>query len=182
MRTACLVLVMIGSAALATHAVPSDAASQRAAAENASKASSDHRRRDEHTAAIEDRAAHTGKHSAEQQNHYRASGKNLAHSLASVAKPNRPRHVLNDHDHSMSKNADVQQTSNRASATTGGSIQMKAVKSDALGQSPGFLRPAVPSHNRVRHRGSNPAIVGGFMNSKIGNIGSINGTRMNRGR
>ena len=114
MRTACLVLVMIGSAALAAHAVPSDAASQRAAAENASKASSDHRRGDEHTAAIEDRA-HTGKHSAEQQNHYRASGQNLAHSLARVAKPNRPKHVLNDHDHSMSKNANVQQTSNKPS-------------------------------------------------------------------
>ena len=181
MRTAYLVLVMIGSAALAAHAVPSDAASQRAAPENASKASSDHRRGDEHIAAIEDRA-HTGKHSAEQQNHYRASGQNLAHSLARVAKPNRPRHVLNDHDHSMSKNANVQQTSNKPSAVTRGSIQMEAVKSDALGQSPSFLRPAVPSHNRVRHRGSNPAIVGGFMNSKIGNIGSINGTRMNRGR
>jgi hypothetical protein len=173
MRTACLVLVMAGSAGLTAHAVPSSAPSQHASAHSASKASNDHQRGDEHTAAVEDRA-HTGTHSAEQRNHHRSSGKNLA----SLTKPNRPRHLRIDHKHSTSENANVQQISNKSSAAMGGSIQKEAVKSELLGRSPSFLRPPVPSLNRVRHRGSNPAVVGGFLNSKIKNIGSINGTHM----
>lgn len=37
-----------------------------------------------------------------------------------------------------------------------------------------------PSLNNVRHRGPNPAVVGGSTNSNNSNTGSINGTRMHR--
>jgi len=37
-----------------------------------------------------------------------------------------------------------------------------------------------PSLNNVRHRGPNPAVVGGSANSYSRNTGVINGTRMNR--
>ena len=41
-------------------------------------------------------------------------------------------------------------------------------------------RHKIPPSPNVRHRGSNPATVGGFKSSTAGSTGAINGTRMGR--
>jgi hypothetical protein len=51
---------------------------------------------------------------------------------------------------------------------------------NALGvRTPSDVRPAVPLLNNVRHRGPNPAVIGGSLNSHGTNTRTINGTRMN---
>jgi len=45
---------------------------------------------------------------------------------------------------------------------------------------PGLVRPTGATVTNVRHRGANPATVGGLGNRTASNIGSIDGTRMHR--
>ena len=59
-------------------------------------------------------------------------------------------------------------------------IQNETVSSVVRARSPSVLRPSVQLPGDVRHRGPNSAVIGGSANSKTGNSGAINGTRMNR--
>ncbi|MGD1021883.1 MAG: hypothetical protein ABR880_03800 [Candidatus Sulfotelmatobacter sp.] len=67
-------------------------------------------------------------------------------------------------------------------AAKGGLVQSKAVNAAQHVRSTSALRPAAaslnPSLNNVRHRGPNPAVVGGSANFNSSNTGAINGTGM----
>lgn len=59
-------------------------------------------------------------------------------------------------------------------------IQNETVSNVVLARSPNILRPSVELPSDVRHRGDNPAVIRGSANSRTGNTGAINGTRMKR--
>jgi hypothetical protein len=65
-------------------------------------------------------------------------------------------------------------------AAKGGLIQNETVNKALAVRTPSVVRPTVPSFNNVRHRGPNPAVIGGSTNSNRRNNGTINGTHMNR--
>ena len=61
------------------------------------------------------------------------------------------------------------------------SFRHETVNNALRARPPSVLRPTVPSLNNVRHRGANPAVVGGSVELKRQEItGAINGTRMIR--
>jgi hypothetical protein len=66
----------------------------------------------------------------------------------------------------------------------GGLVQNEAVNSAQHVRSTSAVRPAAASLNpsliNVRHRGPNPAVVGGSAKLNSSNTGAINGTRMHR--
>ena len=62
-----------------------------------------------------------------------------------------------------------------------GVIQTGAA-SNVLARSPSISRPSPVPITRLRHRGSNPAVVSGLVSSKPVNAGAINGTRMEHRR
>jgi hypothetical protein len=64
-------------------------------------------------------------------------------------------------------------------AAKSGFIRNETVNNALAVRPPNVVRPAVPLLNNVRHRGPNPAVVGGSLNSHGTNTGTINGTRMN---
>jgi hypothetical protein len=67
-------------------------------------------------------------------------------------------------------------------AERGGLIPNGSVSS-ALPARPSIaLRSAAPPLNNVRHRGPNPAVVGGSANFHGSSTGAVNGTQMNRKR
>lgn len=65
-------------------------------------------------------------------------------------------------------------------AASGALIHDETASRVAAIRPPTGIHPTAPSLIDVRHRGPNPAIVGGVANSKMRNAGSINGTRINR--
>ena len=65
-------------------------------------------------------------------------------------------------------------------AAKGGLIQNETVHNALPVRPSSVVRPTAPSLNNVRHRGPNPAVIGGSANSDRRNTGAINGTRMNR--
>ena len=110
------------------------------------------------------------------------AGRVRGHSAPASPKVNRPKQVLNSRKGSLAGNAMNlhQPDSNKSSgAAKSGFIRNETVN-NALGvRPPNVVRPTAPSFNNVRHRGPNPAVVGGSLNSRGSNTGTINGTRMN---
>jgi hypothetical protein len=110
------------------------------------------------------------------------AGQVRGHSAPASPKLNRPKQVLNSRKGSLAGNAMNlhQPDSNKSSgAAKSGFIRNETVN-NALGvRAPSVVRPTAPSFNNVRHRGPNPAVVGGSLNSHGTNTGTIDGTRMN---
>jgi len=61
-----------------------------------------------------------------------------------------------------------------------GSIQNKSVTSVSAVQRQSMFPSSSPSLDNLRHRGPNPAVLGGLGTSKPGGTGAINGSRMSR--
>lgn len=62
-----------------------------------------------------------------------------------------------------------------------GLVHNEILNNSALPTRPPSVVPRTGrSANDLRHRGPNPAVIDGAMNSNVRNTGSINGTRMNR--
>lgn len=81
--------------------------------------------------------------------------------------------------------SDRKQDSRAAAHRSGGvakqpSIYHETANSGLPARPRQMAAPAVSSLSNVRHRGPNPAVIGGTMNSKTGNTGAIDGTRMSR--
>ena len=123
------------------------------------------------------------------RNRRHASAKNHPRSRASLAAANRPKQLPNSRKRSLPGNTMKDKS---GGAAKGGLIQNERVN-NALPVGPtSVARPTVASLNKVlnpalnpapnseRHRGPNPAVVGGPANSTRSNTGAINGTRMNR--
>jgi hypothetical protein len=117
-----------------------------------------------------------------------ASDKNHPRSRASLTAANRPKQLpTNSGKRSLAKNAaNLRQPGSDRSggAVNGGLIQNKTANNASPVRPASVVRPTVaslnPSLNNVRHRGPNPAVIGGSASSDSRNSGAIDGTRMNR--
>jgi len=132
------------------------AASPEPSPRGPANASSDHVRESEHAAPTDERNRF-GSH----------------RSRASVIRPSAPKQLPNPPRHSTSRNA------------PGGPPRGGLVPSEIANPAPSVRPPTVvslqaPSLENVRHRGANPAIIGGSANSDARNTGALNGTRMPR--
>jgi hypothetical protein len=65
-------------------------------------------------------------------------------------------------------------------AAKGGLIRQGQANGTQSLRPPDVVRPRAPSLNNVRHRGANPAVIGGAANSDARDSGAINGTRVHR--
>jgi hypothetical protein len=111
--------------------------------------------------------------------------KNLVRGHANLTPTKRATLVPNNRVRSGSAN--VISLQQRGSTRSGGAqgkvlIQKETVISTVPVRPPRIVRPTPTTLNNVRHRSPNPAIISGFVNSKTGNAGAINGTRMDRRR
>ena len=181
MKTACLLLLAISGALMhgTGYAVPSNPASPESSANRASE------RPREHTAPADDAKRRTGgTPSGEQKDHHRASNANHARSSHDrVVIANRPKQFPNSRERLTAANPrNLRQPGlNKSSAIAKrGLIQNKTVSSALAIRPPRVFRSSPLSQDNVHHRGPNPAVIAGSANSRIGNTGTIDGTRMSR--
>ncbi len=112
-----------------------------------------------------------------------ASGKNHPRSRASLAPATRLKGLPRSRKSSMPENAmNLHQPGSDKSggAAKGESIHNEAINNALPVRPPSAVRPTMLSLNTVRHRGPNPAVVGGSANSNRRNTAAIDGTRMHR--
>jgi hypothetical protein len=124
-----------------------------------------------------------GTASHEQRDHGRASGPNHPPNRASLTKANRPPRPPNGRPRALPGNAmnpHPPGSDPPRSVGIGGFIPNRAVPNAMPVRTSSLVRPTPLSLNNVHHRSPNPAVVGGSPNLRSGNIGAINGTRMNR--
>jgi hypothetical protein len=125
--------------------------------------------------------------SKEQRYPRHASDKNHPRSRASLTAANHPKQLPNGRKRSIPGNAanfHQSDSGKSGAAAKGGLIQNETASNAMLVRLPGTVGPTAaslnPSLNNVRHRGPNPAVVGGSANLTSSNTGAINGTRMHR--
>jgi len=114
------------------------------------------------------------------------SDKKHPHIRAGLIASNRPKQLQATQKHPLSRNA--ASLSQPASARSGAAAKSALIQNEtdkyALPVRSTSVRPSVaslhPLPTNVRHRGSNPAVVGGLANSGNSNTGAINGTGMHR--
>jgi hypothetical protein len=123
-----------------------------------------------------------GKTSHEQRGHGRLSDTNHPPSRASLTKVNRSQQLPSNRQASLPGNAmNLHQAGSDKSSgpAKSGFIRNETVNNALAVRAPSVVRPTVPLLNNVRHRGPNPAVMDGSLNSHGTNTGTINGTRMN---
>ena len=186
MRATCLLFLMIDYAALmpgTSYAAQSNPASQQRSSESLANTISDHPRDAVHGVPFEDgENQKQGETSDEQRDHHYASDGNHSRSRASLTKANRPKQLPNGRKGSIPGNAmNLHQPD---SAKSGGAAKDGLIRNEtvniALPVRPPVVRRTVPSLNNARHRGANPAVIGGSAKSDSRNSGEISGTRMIR--
>jgi hypothetical protein len=174
MNTARLVLLTISYVAVmlgASYAAPSNSASQQASSESPTSAVSGHPR-NEH-------AASPG--SAQRRDYGHGFARNQPRSHASLTKANFPKQLPNNRERLPSGNALYQPGSRRSVVAAKERLTPhETIKHGLSVRPPTVVRATGPSLGNVPHHGPNPAVIGGFANSKTGNIGAIDGTRMAR--
>jgi hypothetical protein len=185
MKTMCLLFLSISWAALTSvrgYAVPSNPVSQQTSPESSANTASDQRGLDEHAApAHEGNHQGGGKSSDERRAYGWASGPNRLPSRATRPKANRPQQLPKSRPRFIPENALKQPGFDKSKvARIGGFIPNRTIHNTLPVRMSSVARPAVPLLNDAHHRGPNPAVVAGSMNSNRRNTGAINGTRMNR--
>jgi hypothetical protein len=187
MRAIGLIFLTLGCAASAVGAAgagQSVAASQQASSRGASNAAGNPPREAGHAASA-DGPTHAGKPSTVQQNRRKVSSSKLPTSKPIENKSNGRNELTNGHEPSGSedsKNSHHPGSDKSRGATQNGTARNENNKHAAPNRTPSAGRPAAPSLSNARHRGANPAIVGGTGNSSTRNTGVLDGTHMNRKR
>ncbi len=123
-----------------------------------------------------------GKPSDGRQDNRKVSGKNHPRGPASTMKV-RPKQPSNSREGSQPGNPTrLHQPGldKSGTPTDSGSRQGEIANTALPRRPPSVIRPSVPLHNDVRHRGANPAVIGGSANSNSRSTGAINGTGMHR--
>ena len=187
MRAIGLIFLTLGCAASAVDAAgagQSVSTSQQAPSRSATDTVGNHLRGAVHTAQAE-AGTHVGKPSDDQQNPRKLSGNKSSASIASPSEANYRTEVPNGRGRSASrdpKNSDRSDSAKAAGAAQNGLARSETTNHAASNRAQGAVRPAVPSLGNVRHRGANPAIIGGAGNSNSRNSAALDGTHMNRRR
>jgi hypothetical protein len=186
-KTVGLIFLTLGWAASAVGAAgvgQSVAASQQAPSRNVAGTVGNRSHEADHVAPAADRA-HVGKPSDDQQNHRKVSGNKLPASNTSPSKSDHRNEVSSGRERSV---RDDSKTSRRTGSdksrgvAQNGLARNETTNHAASNRTPAVVRPAAPSLSNVRHRGANPAIVGGPGNSNTRNTAALDGTHMNRKR
>jgi hypothetical protein len=141
--------------------------------------------RDAEHAAPADAGTRVGKPSADQQNHRKVSSNKPSTSNTSPSKTNHRNEASSGGERSVrdgSKDSHRPASDKSAAAAQNGLARNSTVTHAPSDRASGGVRPAVPSLSNVRHRGPNPAIVGGVGNSSTRNTAALDGTHMNRKR
>jgi hypothetical protein len=168
MRTACLLfltVVWVSWMHATGYAVPSKPASQQSSSESAAKT-------------VSGSEKPTG-----ERNPSRVSEKGHQRSSASLSRATRPKQLANIRQRPRLGNAMTVHrpgSTQSAAASKDRSIRNEKPSNTRSVRPPGNITAARASPNSVRHRGSNPATVGGAANSVPRNSGAINGSRMTR--
>jgi hypothetical protein len=180
MKTACLVLRMIGYAVLingVTYAALADSASQPSS-ERSTNVLSGNRTGD----AISSRGeTHRGGPSDAGRDHRRASNQN--HQRSHDSQENLPNRLPNRWESSMYRSAvnfHRPNSDKSRDAAESGLIQNRSVNNALRVRQPSIGRPTSLSANNPRHRGPNPAVVGGAANATTRDTGMLNGVSMHR--
>jgi hypothetical protein len=186
MKATCLLFLMISCVLLTpgtAYGDPSSPASQQTPPENAANTVSDHPQDAEHAAPADGgKRQKDGNPSGGRRGNRQVSGKNHPRSPATMTK-NRLKQLPKNRERSPSGNAmNLHQPGSDKSggAAKGGLIQRETVNTALPRRPPSVIRPSVPLLNNVRHRGANPAVIGGAANSDGRNTGVINGARVHR--
>ncbi len=181
MKISCVILAVMSGAltlgisvALASSAAPqqSDAASNTASQHLSEAASAD----------VAKPPASTERAGSRQVQHKNAKANRLP-LPASAGKTNRLKHPPNGHSKSTTavpRSAYKSGPSQSAVATKKGSIQNKSVTRVSAVQRPNMFPSSSPLLDNVRHRGPNPALIGGLGSSKPRESGAINGSSITR--
>jgi hypothetical protein len=187
MRAIGLVFLTLGYAASAVAAAgtsPSVAASQQAPARSAADTADNHSREADRAAPAGDRTQ-IGKTPEDPPKHPKAADNKIPAANASRSKTNHRNEVANRRERSASadsKNSHRPASDKSAGAAPNGLAPNEAAKRAPSDRAPSAVKGAVPSLGNVRHRGRNPAIVGGAGNSNSRNSAGLDGTHMNRRR
>jgi hypothetical protein len=115
-------------------------------------------------------------------NQHPGSNNDQPRNYASTKK-NPPEKFPNKRKHSQSGNAiDAHQQGwdKSSSAAKGGLISRETANRASSPRSTNVIRPTAPHLTAVRHRGANPAVIGGSANWAAGNVGAISGTSVHR--
>jgi hypothetical protein len=128
-----------------------------------------------------------GTSSDEPRDHHQASSKNPPGIRRSLTAANRPKQLPISRKGSLPGNAmnlHPPGSDKSGGAAKGGFIKNEKVNRVLTARPTGVARSTVaslnPLPNHVRHRGPNPAVVGGSANPASSNTGALNGTGMNR--
>jgi hypothetical protein len=115
------------------------------------------------------------------QRNYRSSDASYVVNHGSVASANRSKQ-LPDNQRRLAGSPSYPNQSGPArsrAVANKGLLENKPSSSALLVRPPALLLASSPSLGTVRHRGANPAVIGGG-NSSANNTGALNGTRMTR--
>ena len=156
---------------------------QQTSPESTAKTVSDHPQDPEHVIRAEGaKRQEGGKLSAERRDRSHRSVKNhLNTSLALPKVP--PKRVSNNRQGRSSGNAIARHqpgSDKRGDVAKSGSNRGNIVHSSQHVRRAEVVRPTAPSVNNVRHRGANPAIIGGSAKPVVRNTGAIDGTTVHR--
>jgi hypothetical protein len=128
-----------------------------------------------------------GASSDEPRDRHQASSKNPPRSRRSLIAANRPKQLPISRKGPLPGNAmnlHPPGSDKSGGAAKGGFIKNEKVSSALTARPTGVARSTVaslnPLPNHLRHRGPNPAVVGGSANPASSNPGGLNGTHMNR--
>jgi hypothetical protein len=187
MKTIGLIFLMLGFAAWsvrATYAGQSVAASQQGSLRSSANGAGNHSR-DAEPGAPADAGTRVGKPSDEQQAHRKVPSNKPPASNPSVSKSSRRNELTNGRERSGSedpKNSRRTGSDKSRGVAHSGLARNETTNHAASDRASRAVRPAAPSLGNVRHRESNPAIVGGVGNSNTRNTAALDGTHMNRRR
>jgi len=107
----------------------------------------------------------------------RASG----HVGPAAQKAHRPAPLPSTHSASGNhRNAKRPGTNQSAGPVKGAFVRIQTARGALPGPTSNIARPAAPLLNNARHRGPNPAVVGGSAEAAGKNAGAINGSTMKR--
>jgi hypothetical protein len=187
-KITCLVFILIGSAALTLgtiYAAPSnpDRASHQSSFETSANTVGNLTPDTKLAAPADEGKRQKGRNpSRERRDHRQVSEKNHARSPATIIK-DRPKQLANDRERFLSGialNFHQRGSDKSVSAANDGLIQNEAVKSGRALRRPYVIPLAGASPTNVRHRGANPAVIGGSANSNGKNTGAISGICVRR--
>jgi hypothetical protein len=108
--------------------------------------------------------------------------RNHARSAATSSKV-RPKQVPNNREHSASKtiaNPHPSGSHHSAGAAKNGAVPGTTKNTQRSAPGTSVTGSSVPPHNDAGHRGANPAVIGGHVNSWARNTAAINGTSVHR--